>query len=412
MSCDENAIRSAFTTSWSQGTYIEETSVNTYVINATDIGNGYFEITWQYDKATAFCNFDVEYVVMMITVDTDGATAAERIMPFVETTYGLFSHNDEYKAFGRTNNSVVGATNCDAIGSFSDTIEGVTCDVSTVLNSAIMPSCTVQCISGYTLSSGSAVYTCPANGGAATTTLVCTEIQCDALVLNLGMEGASTSNSTSNTCETGMILNAVTGTTSCTVSCSPGYSSTDNQTSSGTFECSASGGVPTTTFECIADIEPGKPADDLMVYVMLGGVLFLILIICITIGVLCRRGKKRGNLKSSSNFNSGDAFNGNFEETQSEFDENAVCTDIVDTRPSGQSSETASSRNQRAMSEVGLALETDDRRWSMASLRSVGTTDSRNKKSPAALYLQDSSVFSTPRAAIEKGVDPDDYMDL
>ena len=30
-----------------------------------------------------------------------------------------------------------------------------------------------------------------------------------------------------------------------------------------------------------------------MVYVMLGGVLFLILIICITIGVLCRRGKKR-----------------------------------------------------------------------------------------------------------------------
>jgi len=145
---------------------------------------------------------------------------------------------------------------------------------------------------------------------------------------------------------------------------------------------------------------------------MLGGVLFLILIICITIGVLCRRGKKRGNLKSSSNFNSGDAFNGNFEETQSEFDENAVCTDIVDTRPSGQSSETASSRNQRAMSEVGLALETDDRRWSMASLRSVGTTDSRNKKSPAALYLQDSSVFSTPRAAIEKGVDPDDYMDL
>ena len=276
-----------------------------------------------------------------------------------------------------------------------------------------MPSCTVQCISGYTLSSGSAVYTCPASGGTPTTDLVCTEIQCDALVLELGMEDASTSNSTNSTCEAGMILNAVTGTTSCTVSCSQGYSSTNNQTSSGIFECSASGGAPTTTFECLADVVPGKSADDLMIYAMFGGVLFFILIICITIGVLCRRGKKRGNLKSSQ-FNSGDAFNGNFEETQSDFDQNAVCTDIVDTRPSGQTSdETVASRNQRAMSEVGLALETDDRRWSMASLRSVGTTDSRNKKSPAALYLHDSSVFSTPRAAIEKeGTDPDDYMDL
>ena len=102
VSCNENAIRDAFTTSWSQGTYIEETSVNTYVINATDVGNGYFEVTWQYDKATAFCNFDVEYVVMMTGYCrygqcNDGGTNHA----VCETAYVLFSHNDEYKAFGR-----------------------------------------------------------------------------------------------------------------------------------------------------------------------------------------------------------------------------------------------------------------------------------------------------------------------
>ena len=72
-----------------------------------------------------------------------------------------------------------------------------------MLNSAIMPSCTVQCISGYTLSPGQCqCFTCQLVEGAATTDLICTESQCDALVLNLGMEGASTSNSSSNTCET------------------------------------------------------------------------------------------------------------------------------------------------------------------------------------------------------------------
>ena len=270
-------------------------------------------------------------------------------------------------------------------------------------------------MSGYTLSYGDAVYTCPANGGLATTTLVCEEIECDALVLDEGVEGASASNSTDSTCVAGMVLSAINA-TSCIVSCSEGYYPTDNETITGSYVCSELGGAPTTTFSCFTDVEPSTSSgDDLMIYAALGGALFLLLIICVTIGIFCRRGKKRGSLKSS-NFNSGDAFMGRFEPTQSDFDQNAVCTDIVDTRPSGENSETVSSRNQRAMSEVGLALETDDRRWSMASLRSVGVDKKSGSKSPAALYLQDSSVFSTPRAAVETGssqdMDPDELMDL
>jgi hypothetical protein len=431
--CDESVTRSYFANSnlWIQGTYIEETGENTYVVNATDAGDGYFKASWEYDMSTMYCDFDLEYVVMMITVDTEGNTAPERIMPFVETTYGVFSHNDEYIPLGTTNSSIVGATNCDMIEIFPDTIQGDTCSESTVLNNAVTPSCTVQCRSGYIVSSSSSslTYSCDTTlGGAPTLNLICEEIQCDALVLGDGMEDASTAtNSTRSTCTQGMILGAINN-TSCVVSCLEGYSTIDNKTINGTYECSVFGGLPVTNFSCTNDDNDlsSTTSDDLkdnfLLYIILGGALLIILILCYILGFLChRRGRKL--LERKNELNSGQ---GHFKTTISNnFDQEAVCTDIVDTRPTATSTSsslnTDGARNQRALSEVGIILDDEDNRLENRFTKTIAARFSGNK-SPAALYLKDSSVFSTPRAASSDSRhqsidtpmshDPDEYMDL
>ena len=66
---------------------------------------------------------------------------------------------------------------CDQINLPSN-IEGLTCYAGNTLQSATNPTCTVTCASGYSVSSGSGIYTCAATGGAPTTDLVCTENTC------------------------------------------------------------------------------------------------------------------------------------------------------------------------------------------------------------------------------------------
>merc|ERR1711998_667243 len=93
------------------------------------------------------------------------------------------------------------------------------------------------------------------------------------------------------------------------------------------------------------------------------------------------------------------------------FDQHAIMTDIVDTRPT-QSNESGR-RAQRAISEVGIVLE--DNRFSQASMR-MSSLSMKGDRSPVALYLNDSSVFSTPKAGIDENTaahhqntkDPDD----
>ena len=90
------------------------------------------------------------------------------------------------------------------------------CEVSGTLNAVTDNECSIACMDGYTQTSGNATYTCPIGGGDPTTTLVCTEIQCDAVTLS-SIDGLI-SNSSSDGCVEDQVLTTIQN-NSCSIQC-------------------------------------------------------------------------------------------------------------------------------------------------------------------------------------------------